>query len=62
MTIHKVLHLRDDIDTLHVRRKEGERGFACIEDIVDASIRAVEDCFKKSKEGSIITTSKAGTR
>ena len=38
MTMHKVLHPRDDIDRLNVSRIEGGRGHASIEDSVDASI------------------------
>ena len=39
MTMHKALHPRDDVDRLYVSRKEGGRGFASIEDSVDASIQ-----------------------
>ncbi len=39
MTMHKALHHRDDVDILYVSRKEGGRGFASIEDSVDASIQ-----------------------
>ena len=38
MTMHKELHLRDDVDRLYVSRKEGGRGLDSIEDSVDASI------------------------
>ena len=37
MTMHKVLHSRDDVDRVYVSRK-GRRGFASIEDSVYASI------------------------
>ena len=37
MTMHKALHPRDDVDRLYVSRKQGRRGLASIEDIVDAS-------------------------
>ena len=37
--MHKALHLRDDVDRLYVSRKERGRGFASIEDSVDASIQ-----------------------
>ena len=30
MTMHKALHLRDDINRLYVSRKEGEKGVASI--------------------------------
>ena len=43
MTMHKVLHPRDDVDRLYVSRKEGGRGLAIIEDSVDASIQRCED-------------------
>ena len=39
MTMHKALHPRDDVDRLYVSRKDGGRGFASIEDSVDASIQ-----------------------
>ena len=39
MKMHKALHLRDDTDWLYVSRKEGGRGFACVENCVDESIR-----------------------
>ena len=32
ITMHKALHPRDDIDRLHISRKEGGRGFASIEE------------------------------
>ena len=50
MMMHKALHPRDDIDRLYASRKEGKRGLASIEDSVDASIRRLDDCIKKSKE------------
>ena len=37
--MHKALHLRDDTERLYVSRKEGGRGFASIENCVDASIQ-----------------------
>ena len=43
MNMHKALHPRDDVDRLYVSRKEGGRGFASIEDTVDASIQWRED-------------------
>ena len=48
MTMHKALHLRDDVDRLYVSRKEGERGLASIEDTVDVSIQRLEDYIKKN--------------
>ena len=38
MTMHNVLHLRNDIDRLYVKRKEGGTGFAHIKDCKDVSI------------------------
>ena len=43
VTMHKVLHPRDDVDRLYVSRKEGRRGLASIEDRVNASIQRLED-------------------
>ena len=42
MTIHKALHPRDDVDRHYVSRKEVGRGFASIEDSIDASIQRLE--------------------
>ena len=47
MTLHKALHPRDNVDRLYVSRKEGGRGLASIEDIVDASIQRLEDYIEK---------------
>ena len=55
MTKNKALHPRDNVDWLHVLKKEGARGFASIEDIVDASIQRLEDYIEKH-EGGLITT------
>ena len=38
MTMHKALHLKDDVDRLSISRMERGR-FASIEDSVDASIQ-----------------------
>ena len=54
MTIHKALHLRDNIDRLYVSGKEGGRGLASIEDSVDALIQWLEDYIEKH-EGRLIT-------
>ena len=51
MTMHKVLHPRDDVDRLCVSRKEGGRGLASIEDSVDASIQRFEDYIEKHERG-----------
>ena len=55
MTMHKALHPRADVDRLHVSRKEGGRGLASVEDIVDASIRRLEDNIEKHERGLITT-------
>ena len=47
MTMHKVLHPRDDVDRLYVSRREGGRGLASIEDDVDTSIQRLEDYIEK---------------
>ena len=52
------LHPRDDIDGLYVSKKEGGRGFASIEDSMEASIRLLEDYIKKSKESLLTATRK----
>ena len=56
MSMHKVLHLRDDIDRLYESRKEGGRGLTSSEDFIDPSIQRLEDHIKKSKERLITTT------
>ena len=56
MTMHKALHLRDDVDRLYVLRKEGGRGLASIEDSVDALIQRLEDYIQKLEEGLITAT------
>ena len=53
MTMYKALHPRDDIERLHVSRREGGRGLASIEDSVDSSIRRLEDFIEKHEEGRI---------
>ena len=55
MTMHKALHLRDDVDRLYVSRKGGGRGLASIEDTVDASIQRLEDYTEKHERGLITT-------
>ena len=56
ITMHKALHPRDDIDRQYVSRKVGGRGFASIEDSVDASIERLEDYIQKHNGGLIIAT------
>ena len=53
MTMHKALHPRDDVDRLYVSKKVGGRGFARIEDSVDASIQWLEDYPEKHEQGLI---------
>ena len=43
MIIHRALHHRDDVDRPNVSGKEGGRGFAGIEDRVDALIKRLEE-------------------
>ena len=54
MTMHKVLHHRDDVDRLYVPRKVGGRGLASIEDSIDASIQRLEDYIEKPGGGLIM--------
>ena len=49
------LHPRDNVDKLHVLRKEGGREIISSEDCVDASIQRLEDYIEKH-EGGLITT------
>ena len=56
MTMHKALHPRDDVNRLHVSRKERGRGLASIEDSVDASIQRLEDYIEKHEGGLITAT------
>ena len=50
MTMHKILHNRDDVDRLYVSGKERERGLASIEDSVEASIQRVEEYIKSAEK------------
>ena len=58
--MHKALHPSDDVGRLYVSRKEGGRGFASIEDTVDASIQRLED-YTEKHEGGLITASRNDT-
>ena len=49
-TMHKALHLRDDIDKLYVSRNEEGRGLTGIQESVDASIKRLEDYIKSAVE------------
>ena len=60
MTMHKLLHPRDDVDKLYVTRKEGGSGLASIEDSVDTSIQRLEDYIEKHVRG-LITASRNNT-
>ena len=44
---------KQDINRLYVSRKEGRRGFANIEDSMEASFQGLKDNIKKSKEKGI---------
>ena len=50
MTMHQVLHSRDDTYRLYVSKKEGGREFVSIKDIIDALIRWVENYMKRGKK------------
>ena len=54
MTMHKVLHPRDDVDRVYVSWNEGGRGLTSIEDSVDASIQWLED-YIQIHDGGLIT-------
>ena len=56
MTKHKALHPRDDVERLYVPRKEGRRGLASTEDIIDASIQRLEDHIKKRRRRPVTAT------
>ena len=56
MIMRKNLHTRDNVDRLHVSRKEGGRELASIEYSVDALIQRFEDCIKKCRGGRITAT------
>ena len=57
MTMYKV---RDDLDRLYVLRREGRRGLASTEDIVDASIQRFKDYIQKCGE-KLITAIRGNT-
>ena len=60
MTMHEVLHPRDNVDRLYVSRKEWGRQLASIEDSVEASIHWFEDYIEKH-EGGLFTAIKNDT-
>ena len=47
MTMHKALHLRDEVDRLYVSRKERGRRLTNIEDSAESSIQRFEDYIEK---------------
>ena len=51
MTMDKALHPREEVDRLHVSRREGGRGLVSIEEIVDTSIQG-----HKERRGERLTT------
>ena len=53
MTMHKALHPRDDVDRLHLPRKEGGRGLASIGDSVDKTLQRLKDYIGKRERGLI---------
>ena len=59
-TIYKVLHVRDDFDRRNVLRKEGGRGFTCIEDNVDTSIQRLEE-YIQNRGGRLIIVTRNNT-
>ena len=50
MSMHKVLHPRDDVDRLYVSRKEGGGGLVIIEDSVDARYSDSKTTLENTKE------------
>ena len=48
--MNKALHPWHDVDRQYQAKKEGERGFACIQDIDDTSIQRLEDYIKGAEE------------
>ena len=61
MIRHKALHPRDNVDKLYVLRKERGRGFASIEDSVDALLQQLEDYIEKKNGGRLITATRNNT-
>ena len=60
MTMHEVLHLRDDVDRLYVPRKEGGKEHASIGDSVNATMQRLEDNIEK-RGGRLITVTRNDT-
>ena len=61
MTIHKALHLMDDINWHNVSKEEGRRGAAINEIGIDASMKGLNDDIKNSKEW-LITVANCNSR
>ena len=59
MAMHKAKHPSDNVDSLYVSRKEGEKGFARIEDSDDSSIRLGDNI--ENNEGGLITATRNNT-
>ena len=53
MTMHKALHLKDNVDRLYVPRKGGGRRLASIEDSIDTSIQRLKVYIEKYERGLI---------
>ena len=49
-TIYGALHIKSDVDRLHIPRKEGGRGLISIEDCVELAIRGLEVYVHGSEE------------
>ena len=62
MTMYKVLHPRDDVDRLHVSRKEGGKWLTNIDDSVDESIKRFRDYIKSAEEDNTRTNRTEITR
>ena len=58
MTMYKALHPR--VDRLYISRKMGGRGFASIEESVDASTQRLKDNIE-NQEGGLITATRNDT-
>ena len=54
--------MRNDVDRLHVSRKEGERILTSIEDTVDVSIQRLEVYIKTRNSTNNIKANRARTR
>ena len=54
MTMKKVLHAKEDIQTFYVTRKDGATDLTSIENYVNATIQLLEECTeikeKKKKD------------